>query len=298
MISEYPAFSKLSLKHKGVFTRFVKQYEPYSDFNFVSFFSWNTDGSAEVARLHGNLVIRMPDYLDGHPIYSLLGVHDVDRAIDSLLATTDQLNLVPEVVVSAIQDPSRYHIAEDRDNFDYIYSLRHLSELAGGEYKKKRNKVNVFVKDHENFELAVQTKTRLDQQTIDDLKALDRHWATLNDRDEGDILAERKALDRLLDNFSEFNAVLVEVRVDRELKAFSINEVIDDNYILCHFEKALRVHHENIYAFLAAEVAKELKYTGCRWVNWEQDLGLPGLRRSKESYQPVRMLKKYTIRAA
>jgi len=298
MISHYPEFSKLSLDHKDWFTNFVKQYDPYSDFNFVSFFSWNTDGSAEVSLLNDNLVIRLPDYLDGHPVYSLLGTNDIDESINTLLAATDKLELVPEVVVEAITAPDVYHIAEDRDNFDYIYSLYHLGEMAGGAYKKKRNKVNVFVKDHENYELVIQAKKTLDEQTIADLKALDRHWATLNSRDQGDILAERKALDRLLDNFAQFNATLVEIRVAGELKAFSINEIVDEEYAICHFEKALTVHHENIYTFLAAEVAKQLHADGCRWVNWEQDLGLEGLRRSKESYQPTRMLKKFTVKRA
>ncbi len=30
-------------------------------------------------------------------------------------------------------------------------------------------------------------------------------------------------------------------------------------------------------------------------VNLEQDLGIPGLRASKQSYQPVKLIKKYTI---
>ncbi|HQO38800.1 MAG TPA: phosphatidylglycerol lysyltransferase domain-containing protein [Candidatus Omnitrophota bacterium] len=32
-----------------------------------------------------------------------------------------------------------------------------------------------------------------------------------------------------------------------------------------------------------------------RYINMEQDLGVPGLRASKESYQPVRMTRKFTL---
>jgi hypothetical protein len=35
---------------------------------------------------------------------------------------------------------------------------------------------------------------------------------------------------------------------------------------------------------------------GFEYVNLEQDLGIEGLRRSKESYHPVRMVNKYTIK--
>jgi hypothetical protein len=298
MIAAYPAFSHLELDHKAEFTRFVHRFEPYSDFNFVSFFSWNTDGSAEVAWLNGNLAIRMPDYLDGHPVYSLLGDNRIDETLDVLLADAGKLELVPETVIEHIADTGRYQISEDRDNFDYVYSLPHLAKMEGGVYKKKRNKVNVFVRYHEGYELAVRTVTELDDALIQELIAVDRHWATVNPRDQGDILAERKALDRLLNNFSHFDARAILVRVDGELKAFSINEVLPNGWAICHFEKALRVHHENIYPFLAAEAAKNLQAAGCQWVNWEQDLGLAGLRRSKESYHPTRMLRKYTVKAA
>lgn len=296
MISHYPDFSKLDIKHKNVFTRFVNQYEPYSDFNFVSMFSWDTDGSAEISRLNGNLVIRMPDYLDGHPVYSFLGVHSVDKTIDTLLEAAPKLELVPEIVINHITDASKYRIEEDRDNFDYIYDLRHLSELAGGHYRKKRNKVNVFVRDHEDYELVVEFHKTLSPQQAEELRQVDRAWATATPRDEGDILAERKAIDKLVANFSHFNATATLVRVDGNVKAFSINEIINDDYAICHFEKALSVHHDNIFTFISTEVAKQLLKAGCKWVNWEQDLGLPGLRRSKESYKPVRMLKKYAVR--
>ena len=39
-----------------------------------------------------------------------------------------------------------------------------------------------------------------------------------------------------------------------------------------------------------ADAAKNYKY-----VNREEDVGVPGLRKSKESYHPVKMIKKYML---
>lgn len=299
MINKYPYFSKLDLSQKDQINQITGKFAPYSDFNFTSLFCWDVDSSTEISLLNDNLVIRMPDYLDGHLLYSILGDNMIDESVIQLLSEVNRLELVPDVVVDSIKDHSRYHIVEDRDSFDYIYNLKHLSQAAGNKFKKKRNKANVFVKDHGHLELEVRTVRQLDDEHRELLRHIDRQWAAQTPREEGDILPERKALDIILDNFDGFRAIVFEILVDGEIKAFSINEVIDDKYAICHFEKALKVHHENIYTFLAIEVAKLLvAETGCQWVNWEQDLGLEGLRRSKSSYHPDHMLKKFTVSLA
>lgn len=296
MISTYPEFSKLDLSQLKPVTKFTDRFEPFSDFNFTSLFCWNTDGSTEVSWLNDNLVVRMPDYLDGHTtVYSLLGDNLVEESLKTLLAQTNKLTLVPEAVIQAMQDKSAFIITEDEDNFDYVYDLDHLSDLPGSNFKKKRNKANVFVKAHENYELVVKVTHSLEPNQAEMLRSVDRQWAKATPRDEGDILAERKALDVILENSQAFKPIIVEVWVDGSIKAFSINEIINQDYAICHFEKALKTHHEHLNTFLTIEVAKKLRAAGCRWANWEQDLGLDGLRRSKRSYHPVRMLKKYTV---
>lgn len=296
MIPQYPDFTKLDLALLKEINKFTGQFEPYSDFNATSLYSWNIDGSAALSYLRDNLVIQLPGYLDGKILCSVLGVNDIEFCIDRLLKDFGSLHLVPEVTINAISNPDKYKIQEDRDNFDYVYDVDHLSRMIGGKYKKKRNKHNVFVKAHENYELTLRTTKQLNSFQAQSIGHIDKEWAKLTPRDKGDILSERRALSRLLDSFSELNLLLIEVVVEGEVKAFSINEILNDKYAICHFEKALKVHHENIYTFLSSEVASVLKQKGCKLINWEQDLGLEGLRKSKLSYYPVKMLKKYTVR--
>lgn len=298
MISNYPIFTKLDINLKDKITSITSQFAPYSDFNFTSLYCWNVDDSTEVSLLYGNLVIRMPDYLTRRLTYSILGNNRIDESLKILIDAAGQINMVPEIVFESISNKSDFVIVEDRDNFDYIYELHHLAHLPGNKFKKKRNKANVFTRDHASYELEVRTTRELTAHQIKRLTEIDHEWARLTARDEGDILSERKALSLLLQNSSEFDPIVTEIIVDGEIKAFSINEVLHDKFAICHFEKALSTHHVHLNTFLSSVVAKELQKMGCTYVNWEQDLGLEGLRQSKMSYHPINMLKKYTIKLA
>jgi len=295
MINKFPQFTELELQHRSTVELITTKFEVYSDFNFTSLFCWGTDDETKIAILNGNLIIQLPDYQDGHSVFSMLGISKVDESIKTLMDTFERMTLVPEIVIDNIRQKSKYIISEDRDNFDYIYDLADLSKLSGYRYKKLRNKKNAFLKAHENRDLKISTLTELGASSLDSFRSIMDLWAKESGKSEADITSEQTALFKLLKNQNELELIFTELYVDGQLVAFSINEVIGSKNAICHFEKALKSHHEYIYPFLIHEVAKNMLAAGCKWMNWEQDLGLEGLRKSKLSYRPVRMLKKYTI---
>jgi hypothetical protein len=103
------------------------------------------------------------------------------------------------------------------------------------------------------------------------------------------------ALTRLLDNADSFNLVLSTFRVRGRLCGFSIDEPLDSTCAICHFAKSLNIH-QYIYSFTDYAGAVNLQDMGIEKVNWEQDLGVAGLRTAKTNHGPAEILKKYTIR--
>lgn len=292
-IAKFPNFSKLSLSDKEEIQTITSRFEPYSDFNFTSLFCWNTASDTEVSILNDNLTIKLPDYLSGEPVYSILGDSKIDLSMEELFVIASNLKLVPEVTVKALKNDSKYKITEDEDNFDYIYELEKLANLSGAELKKKRNKANRFMNSFKD-EVAVENIMLISKAHAKHIENVFLHWARAASKSPEETEAERKALMILLDNSESFPLVVTVIMTKSTIKAFSINEKLDDQYAISHFEKALKIH-EDIYPFLTTQVAGFLKDMGCRYVNWEQDLGIAGLHQSKQSYQPYKMLKKYTL---
>lgn len=295
-IPTYPIFKSLFIEDRRSMTSKTAEFQPYSDFNFTSLYCWSGEKSSEIAILNNNLVIRLPHYLDGSKkVYSILGTHKIDESLLELLAHTDELSLVPDVVINNITNTELFSIIEDPDNHDYVYDIDKLSSLEGADYKKLRNKVNKFKIDHAQSSLKIIVTTTIHNDRAKNIRDIDEKWKKLHLGESLDIRSERQALDKLLENSDKLNLVIVELLIDGEIKAFSINELLAEGYAICHFEKALKEHHDYLATYFVKIVAHEMKKHGCRFVNWEQDLGLEGLRRSKQSYRPAIMLKKYSV---
>jgi hypothetical protein len=60
------------------------------------------------------------------------------------------------------------------------------------------------------------------------------------------------------------------------------------------FERALR-DKKGLYQVINQETARAIAAQGLAFINREEDLGDPGLRRAKLSYHPVRLEAKHTL---
>lgn len=295
MIATYPNFSKLSISLKKDIEEITKTFLPYSDFNFTSLFSWDIDNKTEVSLLNDNLVVRLQDYLDSSKmVTSILGRNLIDDTLKKCLEDFGELQLIPAATVEKIKNRDFFEVEESRDNFDYIYRTSDIAHFAGSEFKKKRNKSNRVEVEY-GEKLITHPSEKVSLEAIKELIDVFRHWVNENHKTDDDSEAENRAIIKLLTNADFLDLVIVELRHNHQLVAFSINEKINGSFAICHFEKAVRLH-EDIYPYLVNRVALELEKQGCAFLNWEQDLGLPGLRQSKSSYEPYGFLRKYTVR--
>lgn len=288
----FPVFTELCIEQKVIIEAITSRFAPYSDFNFISLYSWNTDNSVRVSLLHGNLVIKLPDYLTGKPIVSILGDQKVNESIRLLLEKNESLKLVPEATIDALKDPESFSLEEDADNHDYLYDLEEITRLYGSKFKKIRNKLNSFKRS--NIVVQVENSSGLKEVEKKEFIRLFDQWTKTAKQSQTDSATERIAIIRLLDASDSLNCIFTKIRLGHQLVAFSISELIDNKYAVCHFEKALSTP-DNLFIFVAHEGSLALLSKGVKYANWEQDMGLAGLREAKSKWQPRSFLKKYSI---
>lgn len=97
-----------------------------------------------------------------------------------------------------------------------------------------------------------------------------------------------------LRDFAAYAPLAGLLRVNGRVAGFSAGEIVGDTLII-HIEKA-DIAYEGIYQVLVNEYAKCFVTPDVRYINREEDVGDEGMRRSKESYHPVRLLEKYLVR--
>jgi uncharacterized protein len=297
-LPKFPDFKRLELQDRHQFYQFTKDLPPYSDYNFVSLWSYDVEEDTLISNLNGNLVIRLRDYITNELSYSFFGNFKVIETVEELVGymegkgTKPILKLIPEINFEHHQQLIHHHftVVEDRDNFDYIFSLEKISNLPGSEYAGKRNKIARLLREHPNVEAKL-----IDLKNEENHKHLlyiFSHWGEYKETE--DTAHEFKALKRLLNNSEHLDLLCLGVYLNDKIEAFTITEVLPSNFSLAHFTKA-DPKIIGIFEFLYKSMAKDLLNRDCLFFNREQDLGLEGLRTAKLSWRPVKFLKKYTI---
>lgn len=292
-------FTPVSITDKALFDEFTRKYGVYSDFNFNSFFSWNTEGQHEMCVHNNNLVLKFADYVTGEAFYSVLGTHRIDRTCNTLFRYAQQqgvstvLKLVPEVTVQAIKEPEQYTIAEDPDNHDHIFSIKELSELVGNRFKSKRH----LAQKCASTASIVLEECSETHNILGEIISLLKEWEStkIQQGKDVDMESEYTAITRMINSLHEQeNLLLTLARQNGKLVGFSIDEFLSYRVVLSHYFKTLP-YVTGLSEYLNREVARKLHQKGYRYWNWEQTLGIESLKRMKESYRPIAMQKKFNI---
>ena len=173
-------------------------------------------------------------------------------------------------------------IAEDRNNFDYLYLRTDLAELAGKKYHKKRNLIAQFQK------LYTHEKKPLNAELVPQALEILEGWKQGRE-DESDYHACREALE----SFEEITMKGMVFYVDGKPAALCLGEPIArGRYFTVQFEKCLE-GYKGIYQFINQAFAASLPEYFTH-INREQDLGDEGLRQAKMTYRPSGFVRKYT----
>lgn len=175
-----------------------------------------------------------------------------------------------------------------RDWFDYLYDAESLSTFRGRKLAGQRNHRNFFIRQNPEW--------RFEKIGASNL-GMARDFFDLYNRDvQKDsrfFEDEKAAVTEFFDHFDDYGFFGGMILVQDGPVAISFGETIGDT-LFVHIEKALR-QVRGSYQMMVSEFVSHFADESIRFVNREEDLGDPGIRYSKESYQPIRLLEKYQI---
>lgn len=300
-IPNFPELKKIN--HHDLLT--IKQFSenhrlPYSDFNFLSILNNNINDGFKISRLNNSLVVKFLDYTTQKPFYSFIGGYHITDTIDTLIDQSKKeglepkLKLVPEeTILLTIEGLNqKYKIEEDIDNHDYVYKIKDLAALEGGKYKQYRNMVSRFTRENPDHQL-IYFKNQDTRIMLDQFQKVIKDWTNNTNNTDG-IKHEYRAITRMTNFAKHFNMFNVGLYIKGKLAGFSFNELIKDKFVMSHFEKADK-NITGIYQYLDYKICQKLNEIGYQYYNWQQDLGIDGLRKSKQAANPIGFIKKYTI---
>jgi len=104
---------------------------------------------------------------------------------------------------------------------------------------------------------------------------------------------ENEAMAIVLKNFEYLGVAGGVIRVDGVIQALTVGERLNRNTAVIHIEKA-NTDYDGAYTAINHEFAAR-EWSDLEFINREEDMGIPGLRKAKQSYYPVRMVEKFTV---
>lgn len=187
--------------------------------------------------------------------------------------------------------PGKFLFRPDRDGFDYVYAIDDLADLKGRKFQKKRNHVHKFQASHPDC-----LSVPLEKENLPQAQEMVAQWfrQRLAEDPHGDYLLEQIALSRAFRHFEALGMEGLMLVENGQVLAVTLASRLSENTMDVHFEKA-REDVDGAYAAVNCEFARylRLKHPELAFLNREDDLGLPGLRQAKLSYQPHHMEEKY-----
>jgi hypothetical protein len=285
IIAKYPESSEMSMEMRPVLhPKFQSLSEGISELTFANIYLFREIHNYRISQL-GNELFIITGRDNEEPFFILPFGLPNETVLKELFNKYKVMKCVSQSQAEILSS-SDYFVYKDRDNFDYLYSRADMTNLTGRKFHKKKNLLNIFVKNNE-----CQAKPLLEEYRDDALQILEQ-WNDSHGT-PNDYSAAKEALEKMWP-LQLCGGIFY---IDAEPAAYCLGEELaHGSSFVIHFEKAvLKEDFKGIYQFINQAFASILpnKY---QTINREQDLGDPGLRHSKESYHPIDFVKKYKAR--
>ena len=256
-----------------------------SNYTFANILGWQFRYKTEVCLLRDAMVLRF--ILRGKRAYMVCTAEDdvPEELVRALLADSGG-----KLTIYGLEDAqlpfltSRFPVTAKplRDQLDYIYRRSDLAVLPGGHLQAKRNHIHRFRAGYPDFEYRPLTP-----DLFDECRQLTAMWQEKKEVKDS-LIGERHVMETLFSNWDTLSMEGGSIYADGRMVAFCFGAAVIRDTFDVIAEKADR-NIEGAYAIINQQFASHLpeQYT---YVNREEDMDIPSLRKAKLSYHPEILL--------
>ncbi len=300
MQPEFPEFKPIELGDRVVIQSILDTYRPEtSEWTFTNLFIWRSHYGFQWSTYGDSLVVRSKaadqDSFFLQPIGPSPRLEAVRRLLHWLreeeVPGDARIERADQRLISELQGAPDLLIQPTRDHFDYVYRTEDLIRLSGNKYHSKKNHINKFLR---RYSFAYEALEEKHLEACSDLAETWCQWRRCEE--DMNLLDEWEAVEQALKNFRALKLEGGVISIDGKVEAFALGEQLNLQTAVVHAEKA-NPEIPELYAAINQQCC-EKTWPQATWVNREQDLGEPGLRKAKLSYNPHRLMEKFSIRRA
>lgn len=276
----------IDLKHRDDLTKRFRQMNlPISDYTFANVYLFRKTSHYEFVEKECGRFVAGQNRQGQRYVMPLTDPRVCDvKTVQEILGTRAFLFPVPEQWLAFFPD-NLFSVTYDDSESDYLYRTDAMADFKGKQYVRHRNHLNQFLT------LYTPNQAPITQKNVPDALEILTQW-----QNHSRTAPEKTDFEQCREALEYFSALALWgtlYYVDDRPAGFVLGEALTADTFCLHFAKASRIYH-GIYEFMFNDTATQLRET-YQFLNLEEDLGNKNLRRTKNSYGPTALIKKYRI---
>lgn len=276
----------IDLQHRECLTeRFHQMHLSISDYTFANVYLFRDISNYEFVTRDCGLFVSGRNRQQQHYVMPLNDPVGCDiQTFHEILGKRDFFFPIPEGWLDYFPE-DEFVITYDESESDYLYLTDRMAGFKGKQYVRHRNHLNQFLSLYKPEGIPLSAHNFNDGMTI--LQGWQNNSRTAADKTDFEQCREA------LQNFSELALWGTIYYINNVQAGFIIGEALNSETFCLHFAKASKQYH-GIYEYMFNDTAKRLQ-SQYKYLNLEEDMGDKNLRRTKRSYGPEFILKKYRV---
>ena len=284
----------LQITDRELFLKYYKDSPPSCSYlSFANLFIWKDAEEISFFEFNDLLIVTGKSLYDSSRYFMFPIGREMCSKVKPMLINEfgDEFNIygMTEADVSKLQERcgDQFIISRERDMDNYVYLTEKLTTLSGKKLHSKRNHINKFKETYDY------TYEHLCDENYYELTEFTEKWYDSHETSKT-LEMEKTAVFNALNYYKELELKCGIIKVSGSVVAFSVGEKLNDDTALIHIEKA-DTAYDGSYAIINNEFVKN-EWQDFKYINREDDMGLPGLRKSKMSYKPEFMVEMYSAK--